>query len=225
MFQLLLDTADVKKIAEINEYLPVHGVTTNPSIMAGSGKGVNHVLPAIVEVLGEDTQLFVQALSTTVDGIVEEAHKLTEMPYKNITVKIPTTPVGLAAMKKLRPTNIRTLATAIYTVQQGFLAALNGADYMSPYVNRIDTLNNNGVGVCAEIQHLLEAHDLSTILTPASFKSTQQVMDVLATGCGAITLPVDVIEQMVNFPAVQPAVEQFNKDWSAAFGDKLSYNS
>jgi transaldolase len=58
-------------------------------------------------------------------------------------------------MKKLRSTNIRTLATAIYTVQQGFLAALNGADYMSPYVNRIDTLNNDGVGVCAEIQHLL----------------------------------------------------------------------
>jgi fructose-6-phosphate aldolase 1 len=225
MFQLLLDTADVKKIAEINEYLPVHGVTTNPSIMAGSGKGVTHVLPAIVEVLGEDTQLFVQALSTTVDGIVAEAHKLTEMPYKNITVKIPTTPIGLAAMKKLRSTNIRTLATAIYTVQQGFLAALNGADYMSPYVNRIDTLNNDGVGVCAEIQHLLNAHDLPTILTPASFKSTQQVLDCLATGCGAITLPVDVIEQMVNFPAVQPAVEKFNTDWSAAFGDKLSYNS
>lgn len=225
MFQLLLDTADVKKIAEINEYLPVHGVTTNPSIMAGAGTGINHVLPAIVEVLGEDTQLFVQALSTTVDGIVEEAKKLSAMPYKNITVKIPTTPIGLAAMKKLRQTNIRTLATAIYTVQQGFLAALNGADYMSPYLNRIDTLNNNGVAVCAEIQHLLEIHDLPTILTPASFKSTQQVMDVLATGCGAITLPVDVIEQMVNFPAVQPAVDKFNKDWSAAFGDKLSYNS
>lgn len=225
MFQLLLDTADVKKIAEINEYLPVHGVTTNPSIMAGAGTGINFVLPAIVEVLGEDTQLFVQALSTTVDGIVEEAQKLSEMPFKNITVKIPTTPIGLAAMKKLKPTNIRTLATAIYTVQQGFLAALNGADYMSPYVNRIDTLNNNGVGVCAEIQHLLDIHELPTILTPASFKSTQQVMDVLATGCGAITLPVDVIEQMVNFPAVQPAVEKFNTDWSAAFGDKLSYNS
>ncbi|WP_428353578.1 transaldolase family protein [Methyloprofundus sp.] len=225
MFQLLLDTADVKKIAEINEYLPVAGVTTNPSIMAGAGTGVNFVLPAIVEVLGEDTQLFVQALSTTVDGIVEEAHKLSEMPYKNLTVKIPTTPIGLAAMKKLRSTNIRTLATAIYTVQQGFLAALNGADFMSPYVNRIDTLNNDGVGVCAEIQHLLNVHDLPTILTPASFKSTQQVLDCLATGCGAITLPVDVIEQMVNFPAVQPAVAKFNKDWSAAFGDKLSYNS
>jgi fructose-6-phosphate aldolase 1 len=225
MFQLLLDTADIKKIAEINEYLPVHGVTTNPSIMAGAGTGVNFVLPAIVEVLGEDTQLFVQALSTTVDGIVEEAKKLSAMPFKNITVKIPTTPIGLAAMKKLQPTNIRTLATAIYTVQQGFLAALNGADYMSPYLNRIDTLNNDGVGVCVEIQNLLNQHELSTILTPASFKNTQQVMDVLATGCGAITLPVDVIEQMVNFPAVQPAVDQFNKDWSAAFGDKLSYNS
>ena len=225
MFKLLLDTADVKKIAEINEYLPVAGVTTNPSIMAGSGKGVNYVLPAIVEVLGEDALLFVQALSTTVDGIVEEANKLVALPYKNIVVKIPTTPVGLAAMKKLQPTDIPTLATAIYTVQQGFLAALNGANYMSPYLNRIDTLNNDGVGVCAEIQHLLNQHDLSTILTPASFKSNQQVMDVLATGCGAITLPVDVIEQMVNFPAVQPAVERFNKDWSAAFGDKLSYNS
>ena len=225
MFKLLLDTADVAKIAEINEYLPVAGVTTNPSIMAGSGKGVNYVLPAIVEVLGDDTLLFVQALSTTVDGIVEEAKQLAAMPYKNITVKIPATPIGLAAIKKLQPTNIRTLATAIYTVQQGFFAAINGADFMSPYLNRIDTLNNNGVGVCAEIQHLLNQHELSTILTPASFKSTQQVMDVLAIGCGAITLPVDVIEQMVNFPAVQPAVDKFNVDWTAAFGDKLSYNS
>lgn len=225
MFKLLLDTADLQKIAEINEYLPVCGVTTNPSIMAGSGKGVNYVLPAIVEVLGDDTLLFVQALSTTVDGIIEEAQKLHAMPYKNIIVKIPATPIGLAAIKKLQTTNIRTLATAIYTVQQGFFAAINGADFMSPYLNRIDTLNNDGVAVCADIQHLLNAHELQTILTPASFKTTQQAMDVLATGCGAITLPVDIIEQMVNFPAVQPAVKKFNADWSATFGDKLSYNS
>lgn len=224
MFDLLLDTADIAKIAEINEYLPVSGVTTNPSIMAGAGTGVNQVLPAIAEVLGDDTLLFVQVISLTVEEMVAEGKQLAALPF-NIIVKVPTTPAGLAAMKQLQDAKIRTLATAIYTVQQGFLAALNGATYMSPYLNRIDTLNGDGVGVCADIQHLINENGFATILTPASFKSTQQLMEVLATGVSAATVPVDVIEQMGKFPAVQPAVEQFSKDWKGAFGDKLSYNS
>ena len=117
------------------------------------------------------------------------------------------------------------LATAIYSVQQGFLAALCGADYLAPYVNRIDAMGVSGINVVADIQLLLNQQGLASKLLPASFKNTQQVMDVLKLGIEAITLPVDIADQLMSHPAVQPAVNQFEKDWVTAFGDQLSFES
>jgi TalC/MipB family fructose-6-phosphate aldolase len=117
------------------------------------------------------------------------------------------------------------LATAIYSAHQGFLAALCGADYLAPYVNRIDVMGADGVGVVAELQLLLDQHRLDSKILPASFKNTQQVMDVLKLGVGAITLPVDVAAQMFAHPAVQPAVDHFIHDWQGVFGSKLSFES
>jgi fructose-6-phosphate aldolase 1 len=105
------------------------------------------------------------------------------------------------------------------------MAALCGADYLAPYVNRIDAMNGDGVAVVRDLQLLIEKHGLSTKILAASFKNVQQAMDVMKLGIGAITLPVDVAAQMFSHPAIEPAVTQFDKDWSGVFGDKLSFES
>lgn len=224
MIELYLDTVDIKQVKRLNDCLPLKGITTNPSILAKSGKGVTQVLPELASIIGDEARFHVQVVSQTVDDMVEEAVKIDALPY-DMVVKIPSTELGLAAIKLIKQKNIYVLATAIYSVQQGIFAALNGADYLAPYVNRMDTMGNNGIKVVAELQHLIIQQKLNCKLLPASFKNTLQVIEVMKLGVGAITIPVDVAIQMMEHPAVPPAVEQFNQDWEMAFGSKLSFES
>nr|WP_211235796.1 fructose-6-phosphate aldolase [Psychromonas aquimarina] len=222
--ELYLDSADIEQVRRFNLCLPLTGVTTNPSILANSGAGLTKVLPALAEVLGPNARFHAQVVSPTVEGMLAEAKQLNQLPY-NMVVKVPATETGLSAVKLIKKEGILVLATAIYSAQQGFLAALCGADYLAPYVNRIDAMGADGVGVVADLQHLLNQHGLESKILAASFKNTQQVMDVMKLGIGAVTLPPDVAAQMFSHPAVQPAVEQFSQDWQAVFADKLSFES
>lgn len=224
MLELYLDTADVQQVARFNACLPITGVTTNPSILAKAGIGLNRLLPALAEIIGPGARFHVQVVSCTVAEMLEEAKRLSDLPY-DIVVKVPATEIGLAAIKQMKAENIPVLATAVYSSQQGFLAALCGADYLAPYVNRIDALGADGATVVADLQLLLERHRSSSKILPASFKNVQQAMDVLKLGVAAITLPVDVAAQMFAHPAVQPAAEQFTRDWQETFGNKLSFES
>lgn len=232
MIELYLDTADVAEVKRFNQCLPLKGVTTNPSILAKSKQGLNQTLAGMQEALGGTPRFHAQVVSTTVEGMVEEARQIHELPY-DMVIKVPATETGLSAIKLMKKEGIKlmkkegikVLATAIYSAQQGFLAALCGADYLAPYVNRIDAMNGNGVEVVSDLQLLLDQNQLPAKILAASFKNTQQAMEVMKLGIEAITLPVDVAAQMFSHPAVQPAVDQFDKDWKSAFGNKLSFES
>lgn len=224
MIELYLDTADVAEVKRFNQCLPLKGITTNPSILAKSKQGLNETLKGMQDALGGTPRFHAQVVSKTVEGIVEEARQINELPY-DMVVKVPATEIGLSAIKIMKIEGIQVLATAIYSAQQGFLAALCGADYLAPYVNRIDAMNGNGVEVVADLQLLLDQNRLPAKILAASFKNTQQAMEVMKLGIEAITLPVDVAAQMFAHPAVQPAVDQFEKDWKEAFGSKLSFES
>ena len=224
MFELYLDSADLEQIARFKDCLPLTGITTNPSILAGAGIGLRQFLAEANAILGGNARFHVQVVSTTVEAMVDEARKLHELPY-DLVVKVPVTERGLAAIKLIKADDIPLLGTAIYSVQQGFLAALCGADYLAPYVNRIDNSGVDGVKVVADLQLLLERQGLTSKILAASFKSTQQALAVMKCGIAAITLPLDVAEQMVTHPAVRQAVDQFGADWQQAFGDRLSYES
>lgn len=224
MIELYLDTVDVEQVRRLSACLPLKGVTTNPSILAKAGKGVNQALPELANIIGSEVRFHVQVVSQTVDDIVEEAININKLPY-DIVVKIPATEIGLAAIKRVKQKDIQVLATAIYSTQQGIFAALCGADYLAPYVNRMDTMGSDGVKVVADLQLLITQQKLDCKLLPASFKNTLQVVEVMKLGVDAITIPVDIAAQMLTHPAVVPAVEQFNKDWAVAFGDKLSFES
>jgi len=224
MFEFYLDTADAGQVARFHRCLPLKGVTTNPTILAKSGKGLTEVLPAIADVLGAGARFHAQVVSDTVEGMVTEAQQILALPY-DMVVKIPATETGLAAIRRVKAEGGQVLATAIYSAQQGFLAALCGADYLAPYVNRIDAMGVDGIKAVADLQTLLDRHGLGSRILAASFKNTLQALEVMKLGIGAITLPVDVAAQMLGHPAVEPAVAQFGVDWRGTFGNKLSFES
>jgi len=222
MLELYLDSVDLAQIARFNSCLPIRGVTTNPSILAAAGVGLPQILPALTGILGADARIHVQVVSQSAEGMLAEAQRIAALPY-DLVIKVPATETGLTAIRAMKAKNLTVLATAIYSAHQGFLAALSGADYLAPYVNRIDAMGGDGAAVVADLQGLLNRQGLDSKILPASFKNTQQVLDVLKSGVAALTLPVDVTAQMFAHPAVQPAVDKFTQDWQAVFGNKLAY--
>jgi fructose-6-phosphate aldolase 1 len=224
MFELYLDSANVSEISALATALPLAGVTTNPSILAAEGVGLSQLLPALTEILGPHSRYHVQVLSNSVEGIIAEAKHLHALPF-DIVVKIPAHSAGLTAIKHIKKQHIPVLATAIYNVQQGMLAALHGADYLAPYLNRIDNLGFDGIGVVGDLQTMLDRYQLPAKLLVASFKNVQQVLQVVKLGVPAVTLPLDIAKQMLHNPATDAAVEKFEQDWQAVFADKLSYQS
>nr|WP_255210534.1 transaldolase family protein [Methylogaea oryzae] len=222
--ELYLDSANLDEIRRLAPILPLAGVTTNPTIMAAGGLGLQRLLPELAAILGPHARIHVQVIGNTVEDIVAEARQLHALPY-NIVVKIPAHAAGLAAIKQVKQQGIPVLATAIYNVQQGFLAALNGADYLAPYLNRIDNLGCDGLGAVADLQTLITHYRLPTKLLVASFKNVQQVLQVLKLGVGAVTVPLDIAGQMLNAPATDAAVDKFGEDWRTAFGERRSFET
>ncbi|PVZ84811.1 fructose-6-phosphate aldolase [Serratia sp. S1B] len=215
--ELYLDTADVTAVKRLARVLPLHGVTTNPSIVAKAGKPIWEVLPALRDALGGTGKLFAQVMANNAEQMVAEAVRLNQRVC-GLVVKIPSTAEGLAAIKQLKSMSIPTLGTAVYGAGQGLLAALAGAEYIAPYVNRLDAQGGDGIEMVHELQQLLTLHAPGAKVLAASFKTPRQALECLLAGCQSITLPVDVAEQFITTPAVQAAVEKFEQDWQGAFG-------
>ncbi|MFD4819621.1 transaldolase family protein [Peribacillus butanolivorans] len=225
--RLYIDSADVKQIAYLNEYYPIAGVTTNPSIIVKENRPYIELIEDIREVIGEEKELFVQAIGDTAEEMMEEAKFITHQLSGNVMVKIPVTEEGIKAIKLLTANNIPTCATTIYTASQAFLAALAGAKYVAPYVNRIDNLTGNGVKVVSEIARIFTTNQLPTKILAASFKNVQQVHDVCLAGAYAITVGTDLIEKFITFPSTSTDVSVFKEQWQKVYGsDKTTlFNS
>ncbi len=220
--ELYLDTANVAEVERLARIFPIAGVTTNPSIVAASKESIWDVLPRLQNAIGEEGTLFAQTMSRDAkrDG-GKEKPKTTENKRhpRHCGEKIPVTAEGLAAIKLLKKEGIVTLGTAVYSASQGLLAALAGAKYVAPYVNRVDAQGGDGIRMVQELQTLLEHHAPDSMVLAASFKTPRQALDCLLAGCQAITLPLDVAQQMLNTPAVESAIEKFEQDWKNAFGN------
>jgi fructose-6-phosphate aldolase 1 len=214
--ELYLDTADVVAVKRLARVMPLAGVTTNPSIVARQGVPLWEVLPALRDALGGRGTLFAQVMAPTADAMVEEALQLRER-VADLVVKVPSTAEGFHAMKTLTAQKVPTLGTAVYGAAQGLLAALSGAAYVAPYVNRLDAQGGDGIAVVTELQKLLTLHAPHAQVLAASFKSPRQALDCLLAGCTSITIPVDVADQWLKSPAVDAAIAQFESDWSNAF--------
>lgn len=217
--ELYLDTADVAAVARLARIFPLAGVTTNPSIIASVRQRPEEVLPALRDALGGEGRLFAQVMANQAQEMVAEAHKLRGI-ISDLVIKVPVTAEGLAALKLLKREGIPTLGTAVYGAAQGLFAALAGAEYVAPYVNRVDAQGGDGIQTVTELQQLLTLHAPGAKVLAASFKTPRQALACLLAGCEAITLPVEVAEQFISTPAVNAAIGKFEQDWLHAFGTR-----
>ncbi len=217
--RLLIDDANIEKIKRIWDVYPIDGVTTNPSILAKTGRPAYEVLKEIRAFIGDEAELHVQVISTDSAVMIEEAHKMAEILGKNTYIKIPSIPEGFKAMKALSREGYKITATAIYTPMQAYLAAKSGADYAAPYINRIDDLGFNGIDVAILIQKIFTNNGYKTKLLAASFKNSLQVQELCVYGIGAATIAPEVIEGLVNNPTITSAVSKFVSDFEHLSGE------
>lgn len=216
--KLIVDYANLEKIKEMYMYYPVEGVTTNPSILAKEKRNPYEVLKEIREFIGKEGELHVQVISKDAENMIKEAYKIREELGDNTYIKIPVTKEGLKAIKILAKEGLNITATAIYTQIQGYLAGKAGAKYAAPYVNRIDNLGANGIKVAKDIHDIYVKNNIDTQVLAASFKNSQQVLELAKYGIGGATIAPDVINGLIKLDAVNCAVDAFVKDFEGICG-------
>ncbi|MCD8018989.1 MAG: fructose-6-phosphate aldolase [Clostridiales bacterium] len=217
--KLLIDDANIVKVKETWEYYPCDGVTTNPSILAASERQPYEVLREIREFIGPERELHVQVISKKAKDMEKEAGVIRERLGANTYVKIPMTPEGLKAIKSLSEAGVNVTATAIYTPMQAFLAAKAGAKYTAPYVNRINNMGYNGIQIAMDIHDIFRKNGLSAEVLAASFKNSQQVLELAKYGIGASTVATDVIEGFIKNAAITSAIQAFVDDFEGLVGN------
>ena len=221
--KLLIDDARIDEIKKVYEFFPVSGVTTNPTILSKVGGNPFDTLRKIRDFIGEEADLHVQAVNRHADKIVDEAKHIVKLLGANTYVKIPAVPEGFKAMKILVDTSeILITATAIYTPMQAFIAGQCGASYAAPYVNRIDNMGFNGLRVAQEIQQIFSSNRMETEVIAASFKNSQQVLELCKLGISAATVAPEIFFALVKNSAINDAVENFITDFESFAGKDKS---
>lgn len=216
--EFILDTADLEAVKQLDELLTIEGVTTNPSIITKSGKTPEQVIKEFVEYLRPEQKFFVQVVSTDYEQMLEEARYICSLRPKDTYVKIPVTHNGYKAIKQLKSEGLGVLATAIYSADEAFLAAMNGADYLAPYVNRMCNYGD-GIGQVLDLLQMLETQGFeNTKVIAASFKNVEQVHALIAAGIQSVTVPPEVVFTMIDHPGTKIAVDEFSVAWREAYG-------
>lgn len=218
MTKILIDSADIKKAREIERYYTIAGITTNPTILSKIEGSLEDKLKELKEFTYGKYEVHVQTTESEVEKIVEEAKKLRDYFGESFYIKIPVTKSGLEAMKLCSKEDIRVTATAILTPMQALAAAKNGANYVAPYVNRMENVGQDAKEAILEISNLLI--DYPTEILAASFKNVKQVQDILRCGAEAVTIAPEIIEASIWHPYTDKSVFDFEKDWENRFGDK-----
>lgn len=216
----ILDTADLAAIKHCNEFYPLSGVTTNPSIIAKEKGDFWQILKEIRSVIGNDKMLHVQTVQTTAKKMVEEAKLIKDKIGGDIYIKIPIGEEGLKAVPMIKNLGIGVTMTAIFTPAQALMAAKAGADFVAPYVNRLDNILGDGTNVVAEIVQQFEIYGLDCKVLAASFKNAEQVHRCALCGCHSVTVSADVLKSLITHPMTDAAVEGFERDWKGVYGDK-----
>lgn len=218
--KLILDTANIKKIKEYLTYLPVDGVTTNPSILEKEGNidFVEH-MKEIRSLIGPDKSLHIQTIASDYEGMVKDARRIVELIDKDVYIKIPVSKAGLAAIKTLKSEEFNITATAIYSEIQALLATELGADYLAPYVNRMSNLNTDPYEVINNVAYNIANTNSETRILAASFKNVDQVLKAVQAGSTHVTVGADVVDLFLANANIDKAVTDFGNDWNSVHGN------
>ena len=216
----MMDGGNPEDIRYCNEFFPFAGVTTNPTLVAKEKKEFWQVLKEIRDIIGPDKMLHVQTVQTKAEKMVEEAKLLKEKVGGCFYVKVPIGEEGLKATMMLKEIGIGVTMTAIFTPAQALMAAMAGADFVAPYVNRLDNIVGDGTNVVAEIVEQFDLYGLDCQVLAASFKNVEQIHKCALSGCHTVTISADLFKAIISHPMTDAAIEGFDKDWKAQYGEK-----
>ena len=209
--EFFLDTAEVKVIKKLSETGLVDGITTNPSLIAKSGKDFLKTLKEISKIIKGPISAEVTALDSK--GMVQEAKKLSQIS-KNIVIKLPLTEEGLKTCKFLSKKKIKTNVTLCFSAAQALLAAKCGATYISPFVGRLDDIGENGMSLIQDIKSIyMNYSNLKTKILVASVRTTEHVIQSAIIGADVVTLPPATLEELSKHPLTDKGLDAFLKDW------------
>jgi len=209
----MADTANLDELRELYSFFPLEGVTTNPTILSHSGHKLSESIEGIQELVGTG-MVHVQMISAESDDMVREAKK-----YRsyfdfgdNFYAKIPVTANGYRAMRILKDAGINVTATAIFTQQQALVAMKAGADFVAPYVSRLDNISSHGIEVVGDIVQNIANYGLKGKVLAASFKTVDQIYRVSMAGSHSATISAELLHQLIKHPMTDIGVKQFEID-------------
>ncbi|HVN84070.1 MAG TPA: fructose-6-phosphate aldolase [Candidatus Binatia bacterium] len=208
--KLFIDTANLDEIREVASWGILDGVTTNPSLVAKTGRDFESVIKEICAIV--DGPINAEVVSTEAAGMVEEGERLARL-HKNIYVKVPMTVEGLKATKLLSDRGIRVNVTLIFSAPQALLASKAGARFLSPFVGRLDDVGHDGMEIVGQIVQILGNYDFPAEVLVASVRTPDHVIRAAQMGAHIATCPFSVIQQLVKHPLTDVGLERFLSDW------------
>lgn len=207
--QIFIDTADIEEIRDAAAMGVIDGVTTNPSLVAKTGRPFKDVLVDICEVV--DGPISAEVIATDYEGIVTEARALAAM-HENIVVKVPLIAEGLKAVQTLTDEGIKTNVTLCFSPTQGLLAAKAGATYISPFVGRVDDISGSGMELVEQLVTVYRNYGLGTKVLVASIRHPVHAVQASLIGADVATIPHKVIHQLLKHPLTDIGLERFLAD-------------
>lgn len=207
--KIFIDTADIAEIRDAAAMGLVDGVTTNPSLVAKTGRPLKDLIVEICDVV--DGPISAEVHATDYEGIVAEGRELAKL-HRNIVVKVPLIADGIKAVRTFTAEGIKTNVTLCFSATQGLLAAKAGATYISPFIGRIDDVSGEGMKLIQELVTIYANYDLPTQVLAASIRHPMHVVDCALVGAHAATIPHKVILQLLKHPLTDAGLAQFLAD-------------
>ena len=210
--KIFIDTANTSDIIKANDMGVICGVTTNPSLIAKEGRNFQKVLVEICSIV--DGPISAEVMSIESDKMVQEAIPLAEI-NSNIVIKVPMTGEGLKAVKILAGKGIKTNVTLIFSVNQALLAARAGASFVSPFIGRLEDINEDGIQLVEQIATIFKKFDIKAEIIAASIRTPRHATMAALAGAHIGTMPYSVIEQMLHHPLTDAGIKKFLSDWES----------
>ncbi|MDD9272257.1 fructose-6-phosphate aldolase [Paenibacillus sp. GCM10023248] len=212
--KLFIDTANVEEIRKAHALGVVAGVTTNPSLIAKEGRDFFETVKEIISIVG-DVPISAEVVSLKADEMIEQGKKLAQLS-PNVVIKLPMTLDGLQATSAFRALGIPTNVTLIFSSTQALLAARAGATFVSPFIGRLDDINQVGMNLIKEISQIFQVHNIQSEIIAASVRHSAHVIEAALAGSHIATVPYKVIESMSKHPLTDAGIEKFLADWEGA---------
>ena len=208
--KFFIDSGDTAEIKLANDMGIIDGVTTNPSLVAKTGKNFESLIKEICAIVDGPISAEVTALDAP--GMLSEGKKLAEI-HKNVVVKVPLTEAGLVATKGFSKQGIRTNVTLCFSANQALLAAKAGATYISPFIGRLDDISFDGMDLIKDIKTIYDNYHFKTEILAASIRHPVHVLEAAKIGAHVATCPLKTLQQLVKHPLTDNGLKQFMADW------------